>query len=49
MTKNEARQQATPPLSQKSCFDDYNAFVADAAARQAPPPPGMGVLVDKTV
>jgi hypothetical protein len=34
---------------EKSREFDHAAMVADAKARQGPPPPGMGKLVDKTV
>jgi hypothetical protein len=42
-------QQASPPEPEKNRAFDHAAMIADAVARQGPPPTGMGKLVDKTV
>lgn len=43
--------QTQPPQAPSERASDSGdaALAADAAAKQAPPPPGMGKLVDKTV
>jgi len=49
-TGTSAQQQhAAPPQAETERGVDYEAMIADAVARQAPPPPGMGKLVDKTI
>jgi hypothetical protein len=40
-------QQTRPPENDRE--RETAEVAADAAAKQAPPPPGMGKLVDKTV
>ena len=40
-------QQQTPPPDNPR-YADNAALVADAVAKQGPPPPGMGKLVDTT-
>jgi hypothetical protein len=44
-------KQTSPPQSPSEHTSDSDdaAVVADAVAKQAPPPPGMGKLLDKTV
>jgi hypothetical protein len=42
-------KQTPPPRPDKNHDSGNAAFAADAAPKQAPPPPGMGKLVDKTV
>jgi hypothetical protein len=43
-------KQTPPPQPSERSSDSGNAApAADAVAKQAPPPPGMGKLVDKTV
>jgi hypothetical protein len=37
-----------PPPHEKHVFD-HATMIADAVAKQGPPPPGMGKLVDKTI
>jgi hypothetical protein len=39
----------TSPTANASRAPDYADRIAEALARQAPPPLGMGKLVDKTV
>jgi hypothetical protein len=41
-------QQQPSPQPHDARYGDNDALVADAVARQGPPPPGMGKLVDKT-
>ncbi len=40
-------KQTTTPEDERDT--DNAAVAADAVAKQAPPPPGMGKLVDKTI
>jgi hypothetical protein len=49
MSETATNEPQTPTPPESDGFPDYAAFVADATERQAPPPPGVGVLVDKTV
>jgi len=51
MPKTATSPQDSPPEPESASarYSDNAALVADAAAKQAPPPPGMGKLVDKTV
>jgi hypothetical protein len=52
MPKTGTSPEQTPPPqspSKRTSDSDNAALVADAVAKQAPPPPGMGKLVDKTV
>jgi hypothetical protein len=48
MPKTGTGPQQTPPQSESPGYSDNAALVADAVAKQGPPPPGMGKLVDKT-
>jgi hypothetical protein len=41
-------QQQPPPQPDGGRYLDNAALIADAVAKQAPPPEGMGKLVDKT-
>jgi hypothetical protein len=43
-----SQQHAPQPQPDDARFGDNDALVAEAVARQGPPPPGMGKLVDKT-
>ncbi len=38
-----------PPQSEESHDSDHETMIAEAVAKQGPPPEGMGKLVDKTV
>ena len=52
MPETATSPQPTPPpqpAAENGAPRDYEAMVAEAVARQAPPPPGMGQLLDKTV
>jgi hypothetical protein len=49
MPKTATTPQDSPPEPGSADYADNAALVADAVGRQAPPPPGMGKLVDKTV
>jgi hypothetical protein len=52
MPKTGKSPKQTPPPQSPSehiSESDDAAVVADAVATQAPPPPGMGKLLDKTV
>jgi hypothetical protein len=49
MPKTATGTEQTPPQPESHGSPDYAAFVADAAAKQAPPPPGLGRFLDKTV
>ena len=50
MPKTGTSQEQTPPPEPESDRNsDHTALIADAVAKQGPPPPGMGKLVDKTV
>jgi hypothetical protein len=48
MPKTGTSPKETPPPTNDREYDNA-ALVADAVAKQAPPPPCMGKLVDKTV
>jgi hypothetical protein len=49
MRDTGTRQQEAPqPQPKDARLGDDAALVADAVAKQGPPPPGMGKLVDKT-
>ncbi len=48
MPKTATTAQDSPPPPESPSYSDNAALVADAVARQGPPPPGMGKLVDKT-
>jgi hypothetical protein len=43
-----SQEQSPPPEPDSKRYSDNAALIADAVARQGPPPPGMGKLVDKT-
>jgi hypothetical protein len=43
-----SQQHAPQPQPDDAHYTDNDALVADAVAKQGPPPPGMGKLVDKT-
>jgi hypothetical protein len=50
MPKTGTGPQGTPPPQPESNRDsDHESMIEEAVARQAPPPHGMGKLVDKTV
>jgi hypothetical protein len=49
MPKTGTSPKQTPPPPANDRDSGNAAFPADAVAKQAPPPPGMGKLVDKTV
>ncbi len=49
MPKTGTSPKETPPPPANERDADNAAVAADAVAKQAPPPPGMGKLVDKTV
>jgi hypothetical protein len=42
-------QQIPQPQPESDRDSDHATMIAEAVAKQAPPPPGMGKLVDKTV
>lgn len=46
---SQAPQQQPPANDNDSDTEDAAIDAADADAHQAPPPPGMGQLVDKTI
>lgn len=49
-TGTSPKQTPSPQPSSERTGDSGNAApAADTVAKQAPPPPGMGKLVDKTV
>jgi hypothetical protein len=41
-------QEQPPQQPDDARYLDNDALIADAVARQGPPPPGMGMLFDKT-
>ena len=49
MPQTGTSPKQTPPLQPDTLRDSGNDALASNAAKQAPPPPGMGKLVDKTV
>ena len=49
MPKTATTPQDSPPEPESARYSDNAALVADAVAKQAPPSPGTGQLVDKTV
>ncbi len=49
MPKTATTPQDSPPEPESAHSPDNAALIADAVAKQAPPPPSMGKLVDKTV
>jgi hypothetical protein len=49
MQTKKQPQQDSPHEPEKSRAFDHAAMIADAVAKQGPPPAGMGKLVDKTV
>jgi hypothetical protein len=49
MPRTGTTPKQTPPPQANDRDTDNAAVVAEAVAKQAPPPPGMGKLVDKTV
>jgi hypothetical protein len=40
--------QEQPSQQPDDAHFDNDALIADAVAKQGPPPPGMGMLLDKT-
>jgi len=48
-TKPQQQQSPAPQQAETERGAEYETMIADAVARQAPPPPGMGKLVDKTI
>ena len=48
ITPKSATSPKSPPPSPQQRDHDNAAFTTEAVTRQAPPPPGMGKLVDKT-
>jgi hypothetical protein len=49
MPKTATTPQESPQEPESARYSDNAALIADAVARQAPPSPGTGQLVDKTV
>jgi hypothetical protein len=49
LPKTATTPQDSPPKPERARYPDNAALVADAVAKQAPPPAGTGKLVDKTV
>jgi hypothetical protein len=49
MPKTATTPQDSPPEPESARYPDNATLVADAVAKQAPPSPGTGQLVDKTV
>lgn len=48
--QQQQQQQQTAPQARETTYEsDHAAMIAEAVARQGPPPAGMGKLVDKTV
>jgi hypothetical protein len=47
--KATSPQPSAPPEPEKIRDSDHATMLADAVAKQGPPPAGMGKLVDKTV
>jgi hypothetical protein len=41
-------QEKPPQQADGARYFDNDALIAAAVAKQAPPPPGMGMLLDKT-
>jgi hypothetical protein len=49
MPKTATTPQDSLPEPESARYSDNATLVADAVAKQAPPSPGTGQLVDKTV
>jgi hypothetical protein len=48
MPKTGTSPRSSPPPAAKDHDSDSTKLTVSAVERQAPPPPGMGKLVDKT-
>lgn len=48
MPKTGTSPRSSPPPAAKGHDSDSTKLTVSAVERQAPPPPGMGKLVDKT-
>lgn len=48
MPKSGTSPRSSPPPAANDHDSDVSTLTVSAVVRQAPPPPGMGKLVDKT-